>query len=89
MRLTYSRHGPVVHVDPDARIAVAVRAVWLEPGMAPYLASLEYQDAGDADQFRRALRRWGAPGVNQVFATAGGDIGWQGCGLVPRQPGND
>lgn len=89
LRLTYSRHGPVVHVDTDARVAVAVRAVWLEPGMAPYLASLEYQDADDADEFRRALRRWGAPGANQVFATASGDIGWQGCALVPRRPGWD
>ena len=89
LRLTYSRHGPVVHLDSDARVAVAVRAVWLEPGMAPYLASLEYQDADDAADFRRALRRWGAPGVNQLFATADGDIGWQGCGLVPRRPGWD
>lgn len=89
LRLTYSRHGPVIHVDPRNRTAVAVRAVWLEPGMAPYLASLEYQDARDVDEFRRALRRWGAPGVNQVFAGASGDIGWQGCGLVPRRPGWD
>ncbi|MBW0100841.1 penicillin acylase family protein [Pseudonocardia sp. KRD291] len=89
LRLTYSRHGPVIHVDSGARMAVAVRAVWLEPGMAPYLASLEYQDADDAEQFRQALRRWGAPGANQVFATAAGDIGWQGCALVPRRPGWD
>src|SRR5699024_2111031 len=68
--LTFTRHGPVVHVDTERRIAVAVRAAWLEPGMAPYLASLEYQDAADAAEFRRALTRWGAPGVNQVFATA-------------------
>lgn len=87
--LTFTRHGPVVHVDPAARKAVAVRAVWLQPGMAPYLASLEYQDAADATDFRRALRRWGAPGVNQVFATADGDIGWQASALVPRRPGWD
>ncbi|TCK21807.1 penicillin acylase family protein [Pseudonocardia endophytica] len=89
VRLTYSRHGPVVHVDPAARVAVAVRAVWLEPGMAPYLASLEYQEAQDVDEFRRALRRWGAPGANQLFASADGDIGWQACALVPRRPGWD
>jgi penicillin G amidase len=87
--LVFTRHGPVVHLDLAARRAVAVRAVWLQPGMAPYLASLEYQDAGDASEFRRALRRWGAPGVNQVFATVDGDIGWQASGLVPRRPGWD
>jgi penicillin amidase len=87
--LTFTRHGPVVHIDTTNRRAVAVRAVWLQPGMAPYLASLEYQDAKDATDFSRALRRWGAPGVNQVFATADGDIGWQASGMVPVRPGWD
>ncbi|MEV8135295.1 penicillin acylase family protein [Microbacterium aurantiacum] len=87
--LQFTRHGPVVHVDREARRAVAVRAAWLQPGMAPYLASLEYLDAKDATEFRTALRRWGAPGVNMVFATADGDIGWQASALVPRRPGWD
>lgn len=87
--LTYTRHGPVIHIDAENRRAVAIRAVWLQPGMAPYMASLEYQDADDADQFRRALRRWGAPGVNMVYASADGDIGWQSCGLVPHRPNWD
>lgn len=85
--LTFTRHGPVVHLDTANRRAVAVRAVWLQPGMAPYLASLEYQDAKDATDFRRALRRWGAPGVNQVFATTDGDIGWQASAMIPHRPG--
>lgn len=87
--LTFTRHGPVVEIDTENRRAVAVRAVWLQPGMAPYLASLEYQDAADSDEFRRALRRWGAPAVNMVYATPGGDIGWQASALVPRRPGWD
>lgn len=88
-KLVFSRHGPVVYFDEAMRRAVAVRAAWLEPGMAPYLASLEYQDASDATEFRRALRRWGAPAVNQVFATTGGDIGWQPSAMVPRRSGWD
>lgn len=87
--LAFTRHGPVVHVDAEHRVAVAVRAVWLEPGMAPYLGSLEYQNARNADDFTRALRRWGAPGTNQVYATVDGDIGWQASALVPRRPGWD
>lgn len=87
--LSFTRHGPVVAVDTDNRRAVAVRAVWLQPGMAPYLASLEYQDAADASEFRRSLRRWGAPAVNMVYATKDGDIGWQASALVPRRPGWD
>jgi penicillin amidase len=84
--LMFTRHGPVVKIDADTRRAFAVRAVWLQPGMAPYLASLEYQDAEGATDFRRALRRWGAPGVNMIFSTVEGDIGWQASGLVPRRP---
>ncbi|MDL5159784.1 penicillin acylase family protein [Actinomycetospora termitidis] len=87
VRLAFSRHGPVVHVDPRTRTAVAVRAAWLEPGMAPYLASLGYQDAADAAGFRDALAHWGAPGVNQVFASVDGTIGVQACGRVPRRTG--
>lgn len=87
--LVFSRHGPVVHIDTDTRHALAVRAAWLEPGMAPYLGSLEYLDAHDATDFTRALRRWGAPGVNQIYATVDGDIGWQASGLVPHRVGWD
>ncbi|NMO88399.1 penicillin acylase family protein [Actinomycetospora sp. TBRC 11914] len=89
LRLAFTRHGPVVHVDPEARVAVAVRAAWLQPGMAPYLASLGYQDAADTREFRDALARWGAPGVKQVFASVDGRIGVQACGRVPRRTGWD
>lgn len=87
--LSFTRHGPVVVIDTQHRRAVAVRAVWLQPGMAPYLASLEYQDAANAEEFRQALRRWGAPGVNMTYADRGGEIGWQATALVPRRPGWD
>src|SRR6185312_2019791 len=89
LTLSFTRHGPVVHLDREARTAVALRTAWLLPGMAPYLASLGYQDAADAAEFRRALARWGAPGVNQVFASADGAIGMQTCGLVLRRTGWD
>ncbi|MFC1662214.1 penicillin acylase family protein, partial [Gemmatimonadota bacterium] len=50
----YTRHGPVVFQDPEARIAYAVRAGWLEVGGAPYLASLRMDQAQSWDEFRRA-----------------------------------
>jgi penicillin amidase len=87
--LLFTRHGPVIHADPDRGFAVAVRAVWLQPGMSPYLASVEYQTARSADEFVEALARWGAPGVNQVYATTGGDIGWKASALIPRRVGFD
>src|SRR4029079_15578664 len=38
--LCITRHGPVVHEDTVNHTAYAVRTAWLEPGGAPYLASL-------------------------------------------------
>ncbi|GLZ48402.1 peptidase S45 [Actinomycetospora sp. NBRC 106375] len=87
--LAFTRDGPVLHVDTEARVLVALRAAWLEPGMAPYLASLAHQDAADVHAFRAALAGWGAPGVNQVFADVHGSIGVQACGRVPRRAGWD
>lgn len=87
--LAFTRHGPVVHIDTTNRRAVAVRAAWLQPGTAPYLGSLEYQSAKNATEHGRALRRWGVPGTNQIFATQDGDIGWQASAMVPRRPNWD
>jgi len=89
IELLYSRHGPVIHTDAAKGFAVALRAVWLQPGMAPYVASLGYLDARNGDDFVAALGRWGAPGVNQLFATPDGDIGWNASALIPRRPNWD
>src|SRR5215204_4550272 len=47
----FTRHGPVIYEDPEKNVAFAVRAAWLEPGMAPYLGSVDYMRAGDWDGF--------------------------------------
>lgn len=83
VRLRYTVHGPVIWIDAERRLAVALRAGWLEPGMVPYLASIGVDDARTADEFLRALDHWGAPAVNQVYATTDGDWGWQASGRVP------
>lgn len=43
--LLFTRHGPVVYRDQGRNLAYAVRAAWLEPGMAPYLGSMDYMRA--------------------------------------------
>jgi penicillin G amidase len=87
--LKFTRHGPVIYEDTQKNIAFAVRAAWLEPGMAPYLGSVDYMRAGDWDGFLAAINRWGAPGENQVYADKDGNIGWKPAGLVPRRPNWD
>lgn len=81
--LRFTRHGPVVY--ETATHAFAVRAAWLEPGMAPYFGSVEYMRAENWREFLAALNRWGAPSENQVFADVDGNVGYKPAGLFPRR----
>lgn len=89
IQLQWTRHGPVIYRDLGRRTAFAVRTVWLEPGTAPYLSSIRYLTAHDADEFVEATDGWLAPGENQMYADVTGTIGWRACGLVPRRPNWD
>ena len=84
----YTRHGPVLHTDGKSA-AFALRAAWLDLGMAPYFGSMDYMRAQNWDQFRAAMNRWGAPGENQVYADSTGNIGWIPGGLTPVRPNWD
>ena len=64
VELRFTRHGPVIYGDEEAHTAFAVRAAWLEPGMAPYFGSVEYMRAQNWDEFLAAMNRWGAPSEN-------------------------
>lgn len=83
VRLSFTRHGPIVF-KTKSRL-YAVRAAWLEPGMAPYFGSVEYMRAQNWRQFLAALNRWGAPSENQVYADVDGNIGYKPAGLFPRR----
>src|SRR5207244_9532311 len=41
VELTFTRHGPVIHVDAQKQRAYAVRSGWLETGMSPYFGSVD------------------------------------------------
>jgi penicillin amidase len=81
--LRYTRHGPVVYEDTVHHVAYAVRAAWLEPGSAPYLASLRMDQAKTWDEFRDACAFSYIPGENMVWADKLGNIGWQSVGIAP------
>lgn len=85
----FTRHGPVLLAEAGRQRAFALRAAWLEPGMAPYFGSVEYMRAQNWDQFRAAMNRWGAPGENQVYADTSGNVGWIPGGLTPIRPNWD
>lgn len=84
VELAFTRHGPVI-ASTDTH-CFAVRAAWLEPGMAPYLGSIDYMRASDVESFSAAMNRWGAPPENQIYADTSGNIGWKAAGLTPRRP---
>lgn len=81
--LEFTRHGPVIYKDEENNRAYAVKAAWLEPGMAPYLGSLSYMGAESWDEFYDAMNKWGSPSENQVYADTKGNIGWKPGGLTP------
>lgn len=85
----FTRHGPVLALDGQKHRAFALRAAWLEVGMAPYFGAIDYMRARNWDQFSAAMNRWGAPGENQVYADADGNIGWIPAGLTPIRPNWD
>ena len=81
--MKFTLHGPVVAETKTH--AFAVRAAWLEPGMAPYFGSIEYMRASNFREFVGALNRWGAPAENQVYADIDGNIGYKPAGRFPKR----
>ena len=81
--LFYTRHGPVTYVDSVHNKAYAIRAAWLEPGGAPYLASLRMDQAKTWEEFKEACSYSHIPGENMVWADKKGNIGWQSVGIAP------
>ena len=85
--LRFTRHGPVLWEDRDRHLAYALRAAWLEPGTAPYLASLRLDQARTWAEFRAGAARHLMPAENLIWADTGGTIGWQAAGIAPVRRG--
>ena len=83
----YTVHGPVTFIDEDLDKAVAIQAAWLEPGGAPYLASLRMGQATNWEEFREACAYNHIPAENMVWADREGNIGWQATGIAPIRKG--
>jgi len=84
--LRFTRHGPVTYMDTKNHRAAAVRAAWLEPGAAPYLASLRMNQATTWAEFQEACTYSFIPGENMIWADKSGTIGWQAVGITPKRP---
>ncbi|HLI98399.1 MAG TPA: penicillin acylase family protein, partial [Bradyrhizobium sp.] len=85
VELKFTRHGPVIYTDAANKRAFAVRSIWFEPGTSAYFGSSDYMTAKDWNGFVAAMRRWGAPSENQVYADVKGNIGWIPGAKTPRR----
>lgn len=85
--LRFTCHGPLVHQQDG--FAFALRTVWTGPGTAPYMASLSVMRATTKDAYIEALRGWGCPSVNHIYADAGGTIVWKPSGAWPQRVEGD
>jgi penicillin amidase len=80
-----TRRGPIVSGLLDGGIArtLSMRATWLEP--VPVRGFLGVHLAREFATFREAFRSWPGPSLNVVYADAGGHVGWQLVGTLPRR----
>ena len=76
--------GPIVSPFLDgAPAALSLSAVWLRP--LPIRGFLACLRARDFETFRRGFAAWPGPALNVVYADAGGHIGYQLVGQLPRR----
>jgi penicillin G amidase len=83
VELRFTRHGPVMAVDPGRHRAFAMRTVWNEPGLSGYFGASRLLQAKNWDDFKAASSAWGAPPLNLVYADTRGNIGWAAAGRAP------
>lgn len=87
VELTYSEHGPVFYEDRARGLAYAMRSALLEPGTAPYLASLRLAQTNDCRAFLDEAMYWKAPSENLICGDVDGNISWQASALTPKRHG--
>lgn len=83
VELRFTRHGPILYQDFENNRAFALRTVWMEPGTAPYMASLAVGRAKTHAEYISALRSWRCPSVNHIFADTSNTIAWKPSGAAP------
>ena len=81
--LKFTRHGPVLYQDHENNRAFGLRTVWMDAGMAPYMASLSVMRAKTYSEYASALEGWGCPSVNHIYADTTNTIAWKPSGATP------
>lgn len=87
--LRFTKHGPVLFEDKPHNRAYAVRSVWFEPGSSAYFKSIASMRTTTLADYREAMRGWGVPSVNHVYADVTGTFAWVPAGWTPLRAGWD
>jgi penicillin amidase len=83
VEMKFTRHGPVLYEDKANKRAFGLRTVWMDAGMAPYMASLSVMRAKTYSEYAGALEGWGCPSVNHIYADTSNTIAWKPSGATP------
>lgn len=83
VELKFTRHGPIIYQDEENHRAFGLRTVWMDAGMAPYMASLSVMKATNYTEYSSALEGWGCPSVNHIYADTANTIAWKPSGATP------
>lgn len=83
VELKFTRHGPILYEDKEHNRAFGLRTVWMDAGMAPYMASLSVMKAKTYAGYASALEGWGCPSVNHIYADTANVIAWKPAGATP------
>ena len=87
VELTFSRHGPIFHVDRARHRAYALKSALHERGTAPYLAGLRLSQVQDCKSFLQSAHYWNSPSENLICGDVHGNISWQASALTPSRKG--
>ena len=91
LTLRRSPHGPIITDAFAASLGTTPVAMWwtfLETENPILEAAYEFNRADTLAKMRAASSKLYAPGLNIVWANAGGDIGWWAAARLPIRPAN-
>jgi len=84
LEVVVTERGPILTPQLDGvDVPLSLRATWLEP--VPVRGLLDVVRARDFTAFREAFRAWPGPALGVAYADAGGHIGYQLVGTLPRR----
>ncbi|MEK1905789.1 MAG: penicillin acylase family protein, partial [Pseudomonas sp.] len=89
LTLRRSPHGPIINSALGATAGKTPIAMWwafLETENPILDAFYQLNRADSLDKARAAAEKIHAPGLNVVWANAGGDIGWWAAAKLPQRP---